>query len=78
MKLNKIQKYELAIYLMFVAKYLLAHDVNEYKLIELSDLFLEHEGNAEALEISLHARAAELLKNKNVIEAACTLLAFNN
>ena len=53
-------------------------DVNEYKLIELSDLFLEHEGNAEALEQSLHARAAELLKNKNVIEAACTLLAFNN
>jgi flavin reductase (DIM6/NTAB) family NADH-FMN oxidoreductase RutF len=53
-------------------------DVNEYKLIELSDLFLEHEGNAEALEQALHARAAELLKNKNVTEAACTLLAFNN
>jgi len=30
------------------------------------------------LEQSLHARAAELLKNKNVTEAACTLLAFNN
>jgi len=53
-------------------------DVNEYKLLELSDLFIEHEGNAEALEQALHARAAELLKSKNTMEAACTLLAFNN
>ena len=52
--------------------------MNEYKLIELSDLFLEHEGNAEALEQSLHARAAELLRLKKTTEAACTLLAFNN
>ena len=53
-------------------------DVNEYKLLELSDLFMQHEGNAIALEEALHKRAAALLKEKKVTEALCTLLAFNN
>jgi hypothetical protein len=47
-------------------------------LLELSDLFLEHDGKAEALEIALHMRAVDLLKQKKITEAACTLLAFNN
>lgn len=53
-------------------------DVNEYKLLELSDLFMQHEGDAIALEEALHKRAAALLKEKKVTEALCTLLAFNN
>jgi len=53
-------------------------DVNEYKLLELSDLFMQHEGDAIALEDALHKRAAALLKEKKVTEALCTLLAFNN
>ena len=53
-------------------------DVNEYKLIELSDLFLDLEDNAVQLEIELHKRAAELLKQDKLEEAWMTLLAFNN
>ena len=53
-------------------------DVNEFRLIELSDLFLEFEDNAKALEIALHKKAKYFL-SKNQLEAAWkTLLSFNN
>jgi flavin reductase (DIM6/NTAB) family NADH-FMN oxidoreductase RutF len=53
-------------------------DVNEYKLLELSDLFLSLEDDAEKLENELHKRAAILLKENKLQEAWLTLLAFNN
>jgi flavin reductase (DIM6/NTAB) family NADH-FMN oxidoreductase RutF len=52
-------------------------DVNEYKLTELSDLFLELQDDAPALEKALHQRAALLLDENKVNEAWMTLLAFN-
>jgi hypothetical protein len=52
-------------------------DVNEHKLLELSDLFMDLEGDASALEQALHRRAAEALKRGDVREAWLTLLAFN-
>ena len=53
-------------------------DVNEFRLIELSELFLEFEDNAKALEIALHKKAKYFL-SKNQLEAAWkTLLSFNN
>lgn len=53
-------------------------DVNEYKLLELSDLFLSLEDDAKKLENELHKRAAILLKENKLQEAWLTLLAFNN
>ena len=53
-------------------------DVNEYKLIELSDLFVSLEGNAEELEKQLHLKAKEHLAKNELNEAWMTLLAFNN
>lgn len=53
-------------------------EVNEYKLIELSDLFMQHEGNAKALERALHERAKKLLSENHVTDAWKTLLSFNN
>jgi flavin reductase (DIM6/NTAB) family NADH-FMN oxidoreductase RutF len=52
-------------------------DVNEYKLTELADLFLELESDASALEKALHQRAALLLDENKLNEAWMTLLAFN-
>lgn len=52
--------------------------VNEYKLIELSDLFMKHEKHPEELQKALHQRAKELLNVGNVDEAWKTLLSFNN
>lgn len=52
--------------------------VNEYKLTELADIFIEHEGQASELEKQLHLRAQKLLSEKNVVEAWMTLLSFNN
>lgn len=52
-------------------------DVNEHKLLELADLFMEHEGDGERLERELHLRAAHLLDQGMVDEAWKTLLAFN-
>lgn len=52
-------------------------DVNEHKLIELSDLYMELEDNPAALEQALHARAAEELERGAVREAWMTLLAWN-
>lgn len=53
-------------------------DVNEYKLLELSDLFIDLEDQPKQLELALHQRAKELLKENNLIDAWMTLLAFNN
>lgn len=53
-------------------------DVNEHKLLELSDLFLSLEDTPAALEIALHQRAKELLSENKLEEAWLTLLAFNN
>jgi flavin reductase (DIM6/NTAB) family NADH-FMN oxidoreductase RutF len=53
-------------------------DVNEYKLIELSELFVTLEDEPVKLEESLHVRAQELLKENKLNEAWLTLLSFNN
>ena len=53
-------------------------EVNDYKLIELSDLFVSLEDEQVELEKRLHAIAKELLKENKLEEAWKTLLAFNN
>ncbi|MCE2742821.1 MAG: flavin reductase family protein [Fluviicola sp.] len=53
-------------------------DVNEFKLLELSELFVSLEDEPEKLEQSLHLKAQELLANNQLKEAWLTLLAFNN
>jgi hypothetical protein len=53
-------------------------DVNEYKLIELSELFVSLENEPVKLEESLHQRAKELLQENKLEEAWLTLLSFNN
>ena len=53
-------------------------DVNEYKLLELSELFLSLEEDAVQLEIEIHKRAQNLLKRNLLEEAWLTLLSFNN
>jgi flavin reductase (DIM6/NTAB) family NADH-FMN oxidoreductase RutF len=53
-------------------------DVNEYKLIELSDLFVSLEDEPIKLEQELHLKAQELLKENKLNEAWLTLLSFNN
>ena len=53
-------------------------NVNEYKLIELSELFVSLEDEPAKLETELHRRAKGLLIENKVEEAWMTLLAFNN
>ncbi len=53
-------------------------DVNEYKLLELSDLFVSLEDEQAKLELELHKRAKELLTENKLDEAWMTLLSFNN
>ena len=53
-------------------------DVNEYKLLELSDLFVTLEDNAAKLEVELHLKAKELLNKNELKEAWMTLLSFND
>jgi flavin reductase (DIM6/NTAB) family NADH-FMN oxidoreductase RutF len=53
-------------------------DVNEFKLIELSELFVSLEDEPAKLEVELHKLAQEYLKNDNLEDAWKTLLAFNN
>jgi flavin reductase (DIM6/NTAB) family NADH-FMN oxidoreductase RutF len=53
-------------------------DVNEYKLIELSELFVSLEDNPVRLEEMLHLRAKKLLAENKLSEAWMTLLSFNN
>ncbi|MCI5056230.1 MAG: flavin reductase family protein [Flavobacteriales bacterium] len=52
--------------------------VNEYKLTELSDLFIEHQDDQMNLEKELHNRAKGLLLEDKKTEAWMTLLSFNN
>jgi flavin reductase (DIM6/NTAB) family NADH-FMN oxidoreductase RutF len=53
-------------------------DVNEYKLLELSDLFLTLEDEPEKLELALHQRAKELINTNDIEGAWMTLLSFND
>lgn len=53
-------------------------EVNDYKLMELSDVFMEYEENAVKLELELHKKAKELLESENIEDAWKTLLTFNN
>lgn len=53
-------------------------DVNEFKLLELSDLFVSLEDDAAQLENELHNKAQALLKENKLEDAWMTLLAFNN
>ena len=50
----------------------------EYKLLELSELFVTLEDDQPKLETELHLRAKELLKENKLEEAWKTLLSFNN
>ena len=52
--------------------------VNEYKLTELSDLFIRNQQKPRELERSLHQHAHLLLEQGHVEEAWKTLLAYNN
>ena len=52
-------------------------DVNEHKLLELADVFIEHENDGAKLEEALHHMAADFLDKGMVDEAWKTLLAFN-
>jgi len=51
--------------------------VNEHKLLELSDLFMEHEDDAAALEKALFEEAGRRLEQSDVDGAWMTLLAYN-
>jgi flavin reductase (DIM6/NTAB) family NADH-FMN oxidoreductase RutF len=53
-------------------------DVNEYKLLELSEIFLSLENNPLELETALHKRAKVLIEEQNLEEAWKCLLSFNN
>ena len=53
-------------------------DVNEHKLIELSELFMDYEDNQPKLELELHLLAQRLLQEDKLEEAWKTLLTFNN
>jgi flavin reductase (DIM6/NTAB) family NADH-FMN oxidoreductase RutF len=53
-------------------------EVNEFKLLELSDLFVSLEDDAVALEVALHQKAKDFLKENKLKEAWMTLLSFNN
>lgn len=53
-------------------------DVNEYKLLELSDLFVSLEDEPAKLEIELHKKAQAFLAENKLEDAWMTLLSFNN
>ncbi len=53
-------------------------DVNDFKLTELADDFIELEDNITELEKKLHTKASEFLAQNKLEEAWMTLLAFNN
>lgn len=52
--------------------------VNEYKLTELSDLFIRFQGKSAELRMALHTRAHELLAQGRTQDAFKTLLSFND
>jgi hypothetical protein len=53
-------------------------EVNDFKLIELSDLFMDFEHDAAELENQLHFKAKEYLAKGELLNAWKTLLSFNN
>lgn len=53
-------------------------DVNEFRLTELSDKFVDLEDEPIQLEKELHTLAKELIQSGKVHEAWMTLLSFNN
>jgi flavin reductase (DIM6/NTAB) family NADH-FMN oxidoreductase RutF len=53
-------------------------DVNEYKLIELNEIFINLESNPVLLEEELHKIAKRMLSKNKLEEAWMTLLSFNN
>lgn len=53
-------------------------EVNDYKLMELADLFVSLEDEQVKLEKELHQRAKDLLTENKIEEAWKTLLSFNN
>jgi flavin reductase (DIM6/NTAB) family NADH-FMN oxidoreductase RutF len=53
-------------------------DVNDFKLIELSELFMTYESDAAELEKQLHQKAKEYLAQGNLQDAWKTVLSFNN
>ncbi len=53
-------------------------EVNDYKLMELSDLFIDYQDDANTLENKLHTLAKDLLAQGRVEEAWKTLLTFND
>lgn len=53
-------------------------EVNEFKLVELSELFVSLENNPAALEEALHTHAKQLIAQQQLKEAWMTLLSFNN
>ena len=53
-------------------------DINEYKLLELHELFIKYEDDAVQLEKELHQHAKKLINERTVLDAWKTLLAFNN
>lgn len=52
-------------------------DVNEHKLLELAEVFMEHESDGRKLEEVLHRMASDMLDRGMVDEAWKTLLCFN-
>ena len=52
--------------------------VNEYKLLELGDLFQEYDGKMTELEQQLHQKAKALLAEDKLEDAWMTLLSFND
>lgn len=53
-------------------------DVNEYKLVQLSDLFVTLENEPSVLELELHQKAKQLIVEHKIEEAWMTLLSFND
>lgn len=53
-------------------------DVNEYKLLELSEIFVSLEDEPAKLEEALHQRAKELIAHNDIQGAWLTLLSFND
>ena len=53
-------------------------EVNEFKLLELSEIFILLEDDQVALEEALHEKAKELINEQKLEEAWKCLLSFNN
>lgn len=53
-------------------------DVNEFRLTELIDMFVELEDKPQELEESLHTKAKRYISEGLIVEAWMTLLSFNN